>query len=358
MSNKIRYVFIGIIGFIVIFLAVAIPFSIIKVRINEIGVWVKVWSVKRGVVPSDFGVGWQRRIPRIDEWERYDATVQTLSRTGEEIVRGRKVEANQIRLRSADDYDLALEIVVKHKLMRGKVYRLRQELGAGERYKQILENEAVDVSRAVFGKMVELDLYNPREKRRRAEEAKELLTQRMKPRHVEIVDVLLLDLRFDPKLERKIKNLKVAELDSILNVSKAKAADQRGITQTIDADTEAIAEKITGDRGAKLTVLEARTNERITEILAAADKYLIEKKAAADRYREEKIAAGQLLIRISTAEGESLRRQAMIGEGGNLIVAMEAARNINFGNVDVSTQQIDLLDIEGMTNKLGGTAAK
>jgi hypothetical protein len=43
----------------------------------------------------------------------------------------------------------------------------------------------------------------------------------------------------------------------------------------------------------------------------------------------------------------------MVGLGGDLIVAMEAARNLNLGDLTFSTQQIDMLDVESMINKLG-----
>jgi hypothetical protein len=352
MKSSVKYyVFGGILGFAFIFLAIALPFCIRRIQLDQIGVRVKVWSVERGVVPEDAYVGWHRGIPRIDEWDIFDGTVQTEDRTAEPI-KGRK-EGNPIKLRTADDYDVTLEIIVKYKLQRGNVNKLRKEVGAGDIYKRIITMEAYDAARTAFGKMVELDLYNPFEKRKRAEEMKALLEQKLKIRYVDVVDVLLLDLRFDPKLDRRIRNLKVAELESLTNISKAKAADQRGITQTIDADTEAVAEKISGDKGAKLAILDALTKQRVTEILAAADKYMVEKRALSDRYKEERVAAGQLLVRLAEAEGERLRRLAMVGAGGDLLVAMEAARNINLGNLDFSTQQIDLLDIDVMIEKFG-----
>ncbi len=350
-TNVKYYILGGILGFAFIFTAIALPFIIRRVPLDQIGARVKVWSVERGVVPKDYFVGWHRGIPKIDHWVLFDGTVQTEDRTAEPT-RERK-EGNPIKLRTADDYDVMLEIIVKYKLERGFVHKLLQEIGPGDMYKRIMSMEAYDAARTAFGKMVESDLYNPFEKRKRAEEVKELLSRKMKPRHVEVIDVLLLNLNFDPKLDRKIKNLKVAELDALANISKAKAADQRGITQTIDADTEAIAEKIAGDKAAKLSILDAITKQRITEILAAADKYMVEKRALADRYREERIAAGQLLVNLAIAEGERLRRMAMVGIGGDLLVAMEAARNINLSNIDISTQQVDILDIESMINKLG-----
>jgi len=43
----------------------------------------------------------------------------------------------------------------------------------------------------------------------------------------------------------------------------------------------------------------------------------------------------------------------MTGLGGDLIVALEAARNVNLDDIVVSTQDMDLLNIEEMIIKLG-----
>jgi hypothetical protein len=93
---------------------------------------------------------------------------------------------------------------------------------------------------------------------------------------------------------------------------------------------------------------------KVTSILAGANKFKIEKVAEGDLYKEERRAAGTLLIARAKAEGERLRRGAMTGLGGDLIVALEAVRNINLADVIVSTQDIDLLDIDKMVEKLGG----
>ena len=102
--------------------------------------------------------------------------------------------------------------------MKGKAHKIRQEIGPGDRYKIFVESEAKDVARSILGRMTEKDLYNPDEKRRRAEEAKILLASQVKSRHVNIIDWLILDMRFDTQLERKIKNVKLAELDETFEV--------------------------------------------------------------------------------------------------------------------------------------------
>lgn len=342
---------IGILVVAVLFI-VGIKFFVIKVGADQVGVRTRVWGVSRGIVQKDYGPGWHRAISTIDQWDLYDITVQTLEMAKVNSGLGHD-ERKHVAIRTADDYDVEVDLVVKYQIKRGFVWRLRQDLGVGDRYKIIVENETRDVARSIFGKMVERDLYNPEEKRKRAEECRTRLRERLESRYIEIVDVLILEFRFDPQLDRKIKNIKVAELDYVLNQSKALAAEQRGITQTIEADTEAVAQKISADKEREVTVLDAETTKMVIEYLAEADKYLIEKRAEGDRYKQQRKAEGDLLIKLARAEGEKLRREALEGFGGDIIVAMEAARNFNLADINISTMDLNLLDVDEMATRLG-----
>ena len=347
---------VGIFFFVALSI-VGIKFFVIKVGVDQVGVRTHIWGVTRGLVHKDYGPGWHRAVSGIDQWDLYDSTVQTLE-LAKELSRMGHDERKEAAVRTADDYDVSVDMVVKYQIKKEAAWKLRQDVGVGERYKVIVENETRDIARSVLGKMVERDLYNPEEKRRRAAECKTELTERLLLRHVNVIDVLILEMRFDPQLERKIKNIKLAELDNVLNISKALAAEQRGITQTIDADTEAIAQKIIGDKERSITVLDAETSKRITEILAEADKYLVQKKAEGDLYKQQRKADGTLLIKYSQAEGERLRREALAGMGGDIIVAMEAARNINLADVSISSLDLNLLDIDDMATRLGVSDTK
>ncbi len=338
----------------IIVIVVIVRFMIIRVPMDQIGVKTAVWGLKRGVVQKDYKPGWHRYIRKTATWDLYDATVQTFDFTREARTPDGKIESRELPVRTVDDYNVTVDVIIKFQIQRGKAHKIREEIGPGDRYKVFIASDIREISRNVLGKMTEKDLYNPDQKRRRAEEAKQLLAVAFASRHINIIDFLILDMRFDPQLERKIKNVKLAELDEVLNISKERAVNQRGITQTIDATTEALAEKIQSNKDGKIVSLNAKMVTKVTEILADANKFLIEKKAEGNLYKEERRAAGVLLIARAKAEGERLRRKAMTGTGGDLIVALEAARNINLDDVVVSTQDIDLLDIEKMIDKLGG----
>ena len=349
-----RYIVPLSIGIAIIVIVIGVKFMIIRIDIDKVGVKTSVWGVKRGVVQKDYKPGWHRYIRRIENWDIYDSTVQTMNFTREARTPDGKIESRELPIRTVDDYNVTVDIIIKFQIQRGKAHKIREEIGPGNRYKGFIASDIREVSRNVLGKMTEKDLYNPDQKRKRAAEAKQLLAVAFENRHINIIDFLILDMRFDPQLERKIKNVKLAELDQVLNISKERAVNQRGITQTIDATTEALAEKIQSNKDGKIVSLNAEMVTKVTEILADANKFLIEKKAEGNLYKEERRAAGVLLIARAKAEGERLRRKAMTGTGGDLIVALEAARNINLNDVVVSTQDIDLLDIDKMIDKLGG----
>lgn len=349
-----RYIVPLSIGIAIIVIVIGVKFMIIRIDIDKVGVKTSVWGVKRGVVQKDYKPGWHRYIRRIENWDVYDSTVQTMNFTREARTPEGKIESRELPIRTVDDYNVTVDIIIKFQIQRGKAHKIREEIGPGNRYKGFIASDIREVSRNVLGKMTEKDLYNPDQKRKRAAEAKQLLAVAFENRHINIIDFLILDMRFDPQLERKIKNVKLAELDQVLNISKERAVNQRGITQTIDATTEALAEKIQSNKDGKIVSLNAEMVTKVTEILADANKFLIEKKAEGNLYKEERRAAGELLIARAKAEGERLRRKAMTGTGGDLIVALEAARNINLNDVVVSTQDIDLLDIDKMIDKLGG----
>jgi regulator of protease activity HflC (stomatin/prohibitin superfamily) len=337
----------------ILVIVVGVRFMIIRVEIDQIGVKTTIWGLRRGVVQKDYKPGWHRFIRQIETWDLFDGTVQTLNLTRDARAADGKIESREIRIRTADDYEVSVDMIVKYQIMEGKANKIRQEIGPGDRYKMFVESETKDVARSVLGKMTEKDLYNPIEKRRRAEEAKMLLASQIKSRHVRIIDWLILDMRFDTQLERKIKNVKLAELDELLNVAKERAVGKRGITQTIDASTEALAQKIRSDKDGKIVGLKAEMDTKVIEIIASANKFMIGQMAEGDHYMHVKHAAGELLVDRAKAEGERLRRLAMTGFGGDLIVALEAARNINLGDIVVSTQVMDLLDVDEMIIKLG-----
>jgi len=324
------------------------------VPVGSIGVRTQQYALfgKKGVVQADFSPGWHRDLGPIDSWVMFDGTVQTLEMTRDPS-RGTLRGRDDVQVQSADGYTVSVDVTVKYRIQPETGHKLYQDTGSKDKYKVIVRNEAQKACMGLFGQMKTEDFYDPQERRSKADEVEILLTGALEGNYVEVIDVLIRDVQFDPEYERKIQRKKLADQEVEYNKSKARAEEKRGITQVVEAGTKRKLAVIEEEKKAEIVKMQAETDRKIAKIKAEADKYATEKRADSDLVKAQKEAAGQLLVKKAEAEGERLRNMAMAGPGGGVIVALEAARNINLSDITVSTLETDLLDVDKMVTKLG-----
>lgn len=330
----------------------------IHIPVGKVGVRIQQYSLfgDKGLVRKDFGPGWHRDLGPIDNWELYDSTVQTLEMTKDPAT-GTRAGRDDVKVQSADGYAISVDVTVKYRIMDGKAHRLYQELGKGSRYKTIVRNEAESACMGLFGTMKTEDFYDPTVRRDKAQGVEEVLLSELQPKSVEVIDVLIRNVEFDPEYENKIRRKKLADQEVEVNKSEARAEEMRGKTQVIEAETKKLVDIVVKEKEAELVKMQAETDLEITKIKAQYEKYATEKQADADVYAAQKNADALRRVRTAEAEGERLRNEALQGAGGDVIVALEAARNLNLSDVTISTLENDLLDIDGMATKLGLTPA-
>ncbi|MDP6631552.1 MAG: SPFH domain-containing protein [Kiritimatiellia bacterium] len=333
-------------------LTVDIPIGQTGVRIQQYGIF-----GRKGVVQADFGPGWHRDLGPIDSWVGYDSTVQTLEMT-KEARHGSSAGEDDVKVQSVDGNKISLDVTVKYRIAEGMAHKLYADTGAGTKYRAIVRNEAEKACMGRFGQMTTEEFYSPEQKRRRSKEVFDELTASLEDNYIEVIDVLIRNVEFDPKYEAKIRSKKLADQEVELNKSMADAERMSGKTQVIEAETSKLIAIITKEKDAKLIDMEATTDLQIAKIEAQYKKYVTEKTADADLIADQKQAAGQRLVKEAEAEGERLRNEALTGAGGDIMVALEAARNLQIKDVTISTLEVDLLDITGMAEKLGVPAEK
>jgi len=324
-----------------------VPMGVVGVRTQEYAIF-----GKKGVVQEDFGPGWHRAIWPIDSWRYFDYTVQTLEMTRDPR-RGSRKGRDDVQVQSADGYAVSVDVTIKYRIQPGNAHKLYVDTGSGERYKAIVRNEAEKTCIAQFGGMKTEDFYNPHVRRKVSKAALSSLQGSLKDNYVEVIDLLIRDVQFDPEYERKIQTKKLADQEVEVNKSMQRAREMQGKTDVIGAETKRLIKIIKEEREAEIVRMLAETNVQIADIKARAGKYATEKRADADLHASKRMADGHLLVKQSEAEGERLRNQAMQGVGGNIIVALEAAKNLNLENVTISTVDHDLLNIDEMATKLG-----
>jgi len=349
---------------ILIILAILIAFLVFKftviyIPMGAVGVRIQQYAMlgEKGVVQEDFTPGFHRSFGMIDRWELFDATVQALEMT-REPGQGDRGGRDDVRVQSADGYSVSVDVTVKYRILKDSVHKLYQDTGAGNRYKEIVRNESERACQTTFGEMKTEEFYDPKTRRTKAKEVSRSLRLSLEDNYVDVIDVLIRNVQFDPQYEDKIRRKKLADQEVELYKSTKRAEEMRGKTQKIEAETGAKVKVITKEKEAELIKMEATAELEIAKIRAEYELYATKKNADADLDAAQKIAKGELLMKIAEAKGESLRNEAMQGVGGSVIVALEAAKNLNLADITISTVDTDLLDVDAMASKLGAPAVK
>ena len=333
---------------------VIVTATVTHIPVGAVGVRTQEYALfgKKGVIQKDFGPGWHRALWAIDSWQYFDSTVQTLEMT-RDPKRGTRQGRDDVQVQSADGYAVSVDVTIKYHIKPGFAHKLYVDTGSGERFKAIVRNEAEKTCIGQFGGMKTEDFYNPHVRRKVAKAALVALQGSLRDNYVEVLDLLIRDVQFDPEYERKIQTKKLADQEVEVNKSMQRARAMQGKTDVIRAETKRLIQIIREEKEAQLVGMKAETNVTVATIRAQAERYATEKRADADLHKEKKLSEGHLLLRQAEAEGERLRNLAMMGAGGNIIVALEAAKNLKLADVTISTVEIDLLDIDKMATKLG-----
>lgn len=373
--------FIKLLSFIIIFAVVGVfvaaNFLFIKIDLGETGVRTQQYAIfgSKGVVQEDFGPGWHRNLPLLDTWKIFDSTVQTTEFTTEQERKETKkiysflsstsqryldstssASTGQVELKSKDGYTVRLDVTVKYRVSPNEVHKLYQELGSEARYKGIVRDQVQKTIRDIFGTMLTEQFYDPDVRRIKTVEATDDLKGELAGNSVELIEILIRDIAFDPSYERKILDKKLADQDVELNKSRALAEEKKGETNRIAAETEAKVRVIEQELKAKQLTMKAETDKQIAQINADARLTAAKLKADADLYKAELEAKGTLLEREATAEGERLKATALNTPGGENLVAFEIIEQLNLGEITVSTQSNDFLDVESVLEKVGASA--
>ncbi len=346
------WVFLGLLGIFVL-----IRLSLVKVGVNEVGVHIVQYDLPgmtRGVEPKDYGPGWHRDLGPVDGWVLLDARVQTLEMTDSAVEPGKR-KTGASRPRAADGYEIPVDITVKYRIKPGEAHKLYQKFPKEQDYHDQVRQKAEGSIRTSFGELTAEQFYDSHAKRKKASEAKAKLQVELdqSESHVEVLDVLVRDVTFPPQYEQQILAKKLRDQDAEVSKAKQRAAVERLSREKIERETEAKLGIIEKQLEAKKKDLASRTAKVLAEILADAHKYETEKTSDADLESRKLEAQGTPAKKEAEAEGTRLKNEAVAGPGGRALVALEAAKRLELGAIEISTVETDLLDVDAMLRKLG-----
>ena len=343
-----------VVSIIIIVAVILVNSSVIFINKGSVGVLTREFAVfgTRGVVEEDFAPGWHWNLGPLHSWTVFDSTVQTLEMTRNESLGDRRGR-DDVEVQSADGYAVSVDVTIKYRISKGVAHKMLQQTGGRGGYKTLVRTQAKKACLAQFGAMKTEGFYNPAKRRETSAAVKKSLQSLLSENFVEVVDVLIKSVQFDPEYEKKIQQKKLADQEVQLNISMAAAEVMSGKRQVIEAETAKLLKIIKEEQQAAVMRMEAETNREVAKIEAEFDRFVTEKKADANLIAAENDAEGSLLVKKAEAEGERLRNESMRGVGGSTIVALEAAKNLNIKDMVISTTDLDIFNLEKMARRLG-----
>ncbi len=328
---------------VVAFLLALLVASMVRVGPDEVGVLTRNvgFGSQGGVVSEDFGPGWHLNVPMIHHWTILPARVRRVELTKDPRHRS-PLGDDALLVQSSDGDRVIVDLEVFYRILPGHAHKLVQDSGVGDGHVRVLKSLARDSLRVVFGTLDTEQFYDPQARHEKSREAITELRAALAPRSLEVVDILVLDIEFEPKYEQKIKDKKLADQSGELNKAQARSAKERAVVAGIQLETTK-----------QVKLIETTAEAESARIRAEAEKHAAQRRAEADLYRSQLTAKGNLAVARAEAKVKRAKTAALGGSGGANLAALEAVSKIKIDSIAFPTGGSDWFDVRTMATRLG-----
>jgi regulator of protease activity HflC (stomatin/prohibitin superfamily) len=312
-----------------------------KVPIDRVGV--RTDQIGGGIEQRDFQPGYVFTIPFKHKLELMDPTYQFYTQAGN----------TALKLRSSDGFQTLVDVTVVYRIKPGLAHQAIVRHGPGLAFQSKLQTIAEKYLWEVLTELVTEDFYNAEKRLEQSKKAAELMGAQLVNEHLELIDVLIRDIKYDQKYEQLLLEQQLLKQQKLLFDSKKKLEDEKTVTELIVRETKNKVIEIREEQAKEMRELKAKTDAEIAKIRVDAEKYAETKLAEASRESRENIAEGELAVVKAEAEGERAINEAYRTEGGDLLIARKTIENIQLGEIEINTNLTNPFDVKQMLEMVG-----
>ncbi len=324
---------------------------LVRIPAGTVGVRAVKWG--GGIEERDFGCGLELGIPGLHEWYLLEAGSLALSFAAKPSQPG---DRGPLEIRTRDNNSVKIEATIAYRIRAGEAHMLVRE-GLEKDFKRRARSTVEDALRAELGNLTSEDWFDT--DRRLAELARiePLIDDAFGEFHLDLLSLQIHSSTFPAAFEEKLQEKQVYAQTAKLSAAKRLVEDAGAEAGRIIKETEAAEKKALAEADKRLQEEKSASLLAVTTITARASRYDRETRAQADLRYERLVAEGQLALDQASAEGERLRLAALAGDGGELYLAREAARNLRIDRVelDATDPRVPLLlDLDELSGILIG----
>ncbi|WP_020676618.1 SPFH domain-containing protein [Geopsychrobacter electrodiphilus] len=288
---------------LLVFVFLVFKLAFVYVHPNEYGIKIDRFGTNKGIQHEVYGPGLQFVIPGIQEMDALPRDLQVLELTNSPRSASRFARIERAaHIQTSDGFFVDVDVSIIYKLI--DPYKVFTTIGPG----RLFEDNGIipktePALKATLGELTTEQFYNSPMRVAKTERAKDLLNVELKPKGIEVVQVLVRYFRYSDEIQKNIEAKKLQDQLVFKNQAEGRAAIE-----------EAKLKKIVQE-GKVIVAVEMENGQA----------YVTKRVAEKDRYVRTKNAEADLLVKLSEAQKVKLKNAALQGEGADRMVGLKMA---------------------------------
>lgn len=337
-------------------LVIALLFK--RVPPATIGVKQSQWG-GGGLIESDYRTGFHLGISGYHKWHFLPSTTHFLHYTDNRVGTGSETVSfdNPLQIRAADGNEVTYEVTVAYRIIPGEAWRIIDD-GLKIQYQDRVKSKVTAILRDELSELSSENLQLTDHRLALVKEALPVLSEDLKEFHCVADSILIRRLRFQEEYEEKLQAKQFLRQKALLDVAQTHLAEEEKTVNLIERQIQAAELALTQNWEKTIQEKKSEYEVLIAGIRADASIYATETMAEGEAERTIAEASGQLAVEKAEALRNELRTAALNSEGGNILLALDAAEKLQMPTVVLNSDDPAVpivLDIAELTRMLLGT---
>ncbi len=351
-----RHVVPVVLAILILLPLIVLPLLFERLPPNVIGVKQARWG-GGGIVSEDYSQGFQLGISGFHLWHYLPLETHFLHFTGAPPRRGEVDTWDPPQeIRTRDNNVVTVELSVPYRIVPGEGHLIVQD-GLKYDYRHRVKSTVERVLRSQLSTLSSEDLQDTDKRIARSAEILPLLNAQLAQFHCEAEGILIRRFRFSPQYEEKLQEKQYLRQKANLDYALTAQANEQKTVNLIERQIGAAELALTQDWEKKLQEKTSEYQVLIADIAGQANVYSEQTRAEGDAEKVVRTAEGRLAMDRAEALRDELRTKALQGEGGRVLIGLQAAKNLDVKSVTLNSGQAGvpmLLDLEASTRMLVG----
>jgi len=344
---------------LIVLTPILLAFFFERVPPSTIGVKQVMWG--GGIVAKDHAAGFHIGIGGYHKWYMLPARTHFAHFTSTEAIG--KIDSRTssysgpLNIRTLDANTVTIDVSVAYRIRADKAHELVQS-GAQAEYPIFIKGIIKDKLRSEFASLSSEQLQDTDQRLAMVEKAIPVLNEAMATYYCEAEAVLIRRFVFEPEYEVRLQEKQFLRQKALLDEAQTTEANEQKTVNLIDRQIQAAELQLTQDWEKRIQEKVSEFEVKIAQIAADARVYQQRTLAEGEAGRVIAEANGQLAIEKAEALRNELRTEALNSKGGSILLALEAADNLNMPRVTLNSDDPSVplvLDLSQLTKLLVGT---